>query len=94
MEAGWQELGLVGLVPDTTETLGTQISRVPMQLEGKSTALDRIIYLINLLAFKQRFFYRTSTKRYWKSPLNDPYIIGSVCMICLIADEQLLLPSK
>lgn len=34
-----------------------------------------------------------STTGYWKSPMNDPYIIGSVCMICLIADEQLLLPS-
>jgi hypothetical protein len=44
-----QELGIVGLVPDVTETEDVQLQRVMMQLAQKNTDLDRYIYLINLL---------------------------------------------
>jgi hypothetical protein len=44
-----QALGIVGLVPDVTETENLQLQRVMMQLAQKNTDLDRYIYLINLL---------------------------------------------
>ena len=47
-EAEKQALGIVGLVPDVTETEDLQLSRVMMQLGHKTTDLDRYIYLVNL----------------------------------------------
>ena len=58
-EAEKQTLGIVGLVPDVTETEDLQLSRVMMQLGHKSTDLDRYIYLINLLDHNETLFYRT-----------------------------------
>jgi malate dehydrogenase (oxaloacetate-decarboxylating)(NADP+) len=49
-QAERQAFGIVGLVPDVTETLDVQLSRVMMQLGHKSTDLERYIYLVNLLA--------------------------------------------
>jgi len=40
-EAEKQALGLVGLVPDVTETEDLQLSRVMMQLAQKGTDLER-----------------------------------------------------
>jgi len=54
-----QALGIVGLVPDVTETPELQLSRVMMQLGHKSTDLDRYIYLVNLLDHDEVLFYRT-----------------------------------
>jgi malate dehydrogenase (oxaloacetate-decarboxylating)(NADP+) len=54
-----QALGIVGLVPDITETEDLQVSRVMMQLGHKNTDLDRYIYLINLLDHNETLFYRT-----------------------------------
>ena len=54
-----QALGLVGLVPDVTETEDLQLSRVMMQLGQKNTDLDRYIFLINLLDHNETLFYRT-----------------------------------
>ncbi len=54
-----QALGLVGLVPDATETMDTQLNRVRMQLGHKTTDLDRYVYLINLLDHDETLFYRT-----------------------------------
>ncbi|MBO0758801.1 MAG: NAD-dependent malic enzyme, partial [Bradyrhizobiaceae bacterium] len=48
-ESEKQAFGLVGLVPDVTETEDQQLSRVIMQLGHKTTDLDRYIYLTNLL---------------------------------------------
>jgi malate dehydrogenase (oxaloacetate-decarboxylating)(NADP+) len=48
-EAERQALGLVGLVPDVTESIENQLDRVLLQLKNKATDLDRFIYLINLL---------------------------------------------
>jgi malate dehydrogenase (oxaloacetate-decarboxylating)(NADP+) len=58
-EAEKQTLGIVGLVPDVTETLDLQLSRVMMQLGHKNTDLDRYIYLVNLLDHDETLFYRT-----------------------------------
>src|SRR5271163_1178651 len=58
-EAERQALGLVGLVPDVTESIETQLSRVLLQLKHKTTDLDRFIYLMNLLDANETLFYRT-----------------------------------
>src|SRR5215470_15918229 len=44
-----QALGIVGLVPDVTESEDLQLSRVLMQPGHKNTDLDRYVYLVNLL---------------------------------------------
>jgi malate dehydrogenase (oxaloacetate-decarboxylating)(NADP+) len=58
-EAERETLGLIGLLPDVTETEDLQLSRVMMQLGNKNTDLDRYIYLINLLDHSETLFYRT-----------------------------------
>ena len=58
-EAEKQALGIVGLVPDVTESIETQLSRVLLQLKSKATDLDRFIHLMNLLETNQTLFYRT-----------------------------------
>jgi malate dehydrogenase (oxaloacetate-decarboxylating)(NADP+) len=58
-EAEKQALGIVGLVPDVTETEDLQVSRVMVQLGHKNTDLDRYIYLANLLDHNETLFYRT-----------------------------------
>src|SRR5215469_9148017 len=60
-EAERQVLGLVGLVPDVTEAIETQLSRVLQQLEGKPNDLERFIHLMNLLETNETLFYRTLT---------------------------------
>ncbi|MEY2606545.1 MAG: hypothetical protein QOH31_4367, partial [Verrucomicrobiota bacterium] len=54
-----QALGLVGLVPDVTETQELQLQRVMLQLSKKDTDLERYIYLNNLLDHNETLFYRT-----------------------------------
>ncbi len=44
-EAEKQALGLVGLIPDVTETEDLQLQRVNLQLAEKPTDLERYIYL-------------------------------------------------
>src|ERR1700720_3088993 len=58
-EAEKQALGIVGLVPDVTETEELQLSRAMMQLRHKNTDLDRYIYPVNLLDHNETLFYRT-----------------------------------
>jgi malate dehydrogenase (oxaloacetate-decarboxylating)(NADP+) len=58
-EAERQALGLVGLIPDATESEDLQLRRVMQQLGHKSTDLDRYLYLINLLDNDETLFYRT-----------------------------------
>ncbi len=58
-EAEKQSLGIVGLVPDVTETEDLQLSRVMQQLGHKNTDLERYIYLVNLLDHNETLFYRT-----------------------------------
>jgi malate dehydrogenase (oxaloacetate-decarboxylating)(NADP+) len=58
-EAERQALGLVGLVPDVTESEDLQLRRVLQQLAAKPTDLERYIYLIGLLDNDETLFYRT-----------------------------------
>ena len=58
-EAERQALGLVGLVPDVTESIETQLDRVMLQLKSKGTDLERFIYLMGLLDANETLFYRT-----------------------------------
>src|SRR5215471_13332332 len=58
-EAERQALGLVGLLPDGTESIETQLTRVLLQLKGKTTDLERFIYLMSLLDTNETLFYRT-----------------------------------
>jgi len=80
-EAEKQALGLVGLVPDVTESIDTQLSRVMLQLENKSTDLDRFIYLMNLLDSNQTLFYHTlmSDPARFLEIVYDP-TIGQACL--------------
>ena len=80
-EAEKQSLGLVGLVPDVTETEDLQLSRVLMQFGHKSTDLDRYIYLVNLLDHNEILFYRTvmSDPARFLPIVYDP-TIGEACL--------------
>ena len=76
-----EKLGLVGLVPDTTESEDLQVRRVMQQLGYKTTDLDRYIYLINLLDNDETLFYRTimSDPMRFLPIVYDP-TIGEACL--------------
>jgi malate dehydrogenase (oxaloacetate-decarboxylating)(NADP+) len=80
-EAERQALGLVGLVPDDTESEDLQLRRVTQQLAHKATDLDRYIYLDNLLDHDQTLFYRTimSDPTRFMPIVYDP-TIGEACL--------------
>src|SRR6201987_2623709 len=76
-----QSLGLVGLVPDVTQTIDTQLSRVLWQLQQKTSALERYIYLMNLLEINEILFSRTlmSDPARFLEIVYDP-TIGEACL--------------
>ncbi|MBV8053564.1 MAG: oxaloacetate-decarboxylating malate dehydrogenase, partial [Acidobacteriaceae bacterium] len=80
-EAEKESLGLVGLVPDVTETEQLQLQRVLNQLAAKTTDLERYIYLINLLDHNETLFYRTvmSDPARFLPIVYDP-TIGEACL--------------
>jgi malate dehydrogenase (oxaloacetate-decarboxylating)(NADP+) len=80
-EAERQALGLVGLVPDKTETEDLQLHRVMLQLSRKSSDLDRYVYLVNLLDHDETLFYRTimSDPARFLPIVYDP-TIGEACL--------------
>jgi malate dehydrogenase (oxaloacetate-decarboxylating)(NADP+) len=80
-ESEKQALGLVGLLPDVTETAGLQLQRVMLQLSHKATDLDRYIYLVNLLDHNETLFYRTvmSDPARFLPIVYDP-TIGEACL--------------
>jgi malate dehydrogenase (oxaloacetate-decarboxylating)(NADP+) len=80
-EAEKKRLGLVGLVPDVSETEELQLKRVMMQLGHKSTDLDRYIYLVNLLDHNETLLYRTimSDPARFLPIVYDP-TIGEACL--------------
>jgi malate dehydrogenase (oxaloacetate-decarboxylating)(NADP+) len=80
-EAEKQAFGIVGLVPEVTETEDVQLRRVMMQLGHKSTDLERYIYLTNLLDHNERLFYRTvmSDPARFLPIVYDP-TIGEACL--------------
>jgi malate dehydrogenase (oxaloacetate-decarboxylating)(NADP+) len=80
-EAEKQALGLVGLLPDVTESEELQLQRVMMQLGKKDTDLERYIYLINLLDHNETLFYATvmSDPARFLPIVYDP-TIGEACL--------------
>jgi malate dehydrogenase (oxaloacetate-decarboxylating)(NADP+) len=80
-EAEKRALGLIGLVPDVTETEDLQLQRVNLQLAEKPTDLERYIYLINLLDHNETLFYRTlmSDPARFLPIVYDP-TIGEACL--------------
>src|SRR5215469_9975590 len=80
-EAEKEALGIVGLVPDVTESVDVQLNRVRMQLGAKTTDLERYIYLINLLDHNETLFYRTvmSDPARFLPIVYDP-TIGEACL--------------
>jgi malate dehydrogenase (oxaloacetate-decarboxylating)(NADP+) len=80
-EAEKEALGLVGLLPDATETEDLQLRRVMSQLATKPTDLERYIYLINLLDHDETLFYRTimSDPVRFLPIVYDP-TIGEACL--------------
>jgi malate dehydrogenase (oxaloacetate-decarboxylating)(NADP+) len=80
-EAERQALGLVGLVPDVTESLDVQLDRVLQQLGDKPTDLERYIYLIRLVDNNETLFYRTvmSDPARFLPIIYDP-TIGEACL--------------
>src|SRR6201984_2795421 len=80
-EAERESLGLVGPVPDVTESIETQLSRVLWQLDQKTSNLERYIYLMNLLEINETLFYRTlmSDPARFLEIVYDP-TIGEACL--------------
>lgn len=80
-EAERQALGLVGLVPDVTETEDLQLQRVMLQLSHKNTDLERYLYLMNLLDHDETLFYRAlmSDPARFLPIVYDP-TIGEACL--------------
>src|SRR6516165_5145156 len=80
-EAERQALGLLGLIPDVTESEDLQLRRVLQQLGHKTTDLDRYIYLVNLLDNDETLFYRTvmSDPARFLPIVYDP-TIGEACL--------------
>ena len=80
-EAEKHTLGLAGLVPDVTETIDTQLSRVLLQLQHKNSDLERYIYLMNLLEINETLFYHTlmSDPARFLEIVYDP-TIGEACL--------------
>jgi malate dehydrogenase (oxaloacetate-decarboxylating)(NADP+) len=76
-----EALGLVGLIPDVTETEEIQIRRVMLQLGYKVTDLDRYIYLMNLLDHDETLFYKVlmSDPARFLPIVYDP-TIGEACL--------------
>jgi malate dehydrogenase (oxaloacetate-decarboxylating)(NADP+) len=76
-----EQLGLVGLLPEVTESEDLQLQRVTLQLSQKNTDLERYIYLVNLLDHNETLFYRTimSDPARFLPIVYDP-TIGEACL--------------
>ncbi len=76
-----QDLGLIGLLPDTTETIDLQHQRVLKQLGYKTSDYERYIFLMNLLDHNETLFYKTimSDPAYFLPIIYDP-TIGEACL--------------
>lgn len=80
-ESEKESLRIVGLVPDVTETIETQLSRVLWQLKQKTSDLERYVYLMNLLEINETLFYHTlmSDPASFLPIVYDP-TIGEACL--------------
>jgi malate dehydrogenase (oxaloacetate-decarboxylating)(NADP+) len=76
-----EDLGLVGLLPDSIETLDRQVERVLGHLAQKPTDLERYIYLIGLADRNETLFYKVlmSDPARFLEIVYDP-TIGEACL--------------
>jgi malate dehydrogenase (oxaloacetate-decarboxylating)(NADP+) len=74
-------LGVIGLLPDVSESEDLQLRRVMMQLATKTSDLEQYIYLVNLLDHNETLFYRTimSDPPRFLPIVYDP-TIGEACL--------------
>src|SRR6201987_6205819 len=79
-EAERESLGLVGLVPDVTESIETQLSRVLWQLDQKPSNFERFIYRMSLPEINETRYYRTRVSKPGRflEIVYDP-TIGEAC---------------
>jgi malate dehydrogenase (oxaloacetate-decarboxylating)(NADP+) len=54
-----EKFGLEGILPDTVETIETQIIRVSAQLNSVDSPINKYIYLANLLDTNETLFFKT-----------------------------------
>jgi malate dehydrogenase (oxaloacetate-decarboxylating)(NADP+) len=80
-QAEREALGLVGLIPEVTESEDLQLRRVHMQQGHKNTDLERYIHLVNLLNHDETLFYRVimSDPSHFLPIIYDP-TIGEACL--------------
>jgi malate dehydrogenase (oxaloacetate-decarboxylating)(NADP+) len=80
-EAEKEAFGLVGLVPDVTESIDLQLKRVLLQLSKQPNPLAQYIYLMNLLDHDEVLFYKTvmSDPARFLPIVYDP-TIGEACL--------------
>jgi malate dehydrogenase (oxaloacetate-decarboxylating)(NADP+) len=72
--------GLEGIIPDSIETMETQIRRVNEQLENYETPINKYIYLNNLLDNNERLFFKTIISNPAKFlPLVYTPTVGEAC---------------
>lgn len=76
-----EDLNLVGLLPDKTESIDLELKRVLKQLGYKTSDYERYIYLMNLLDHNETLFYKTvmSDPAYFLPIVYDP-TIGEACL--------------
>src|SRR5258708_33953349 len=76
-----EELGLVGLLPDSVEDIDRQLERVLGHLKEKPTDLERYIYLIGLADRNETLFYKVlmSDPARFLEIVYDP-TIGEACL--------------
>jgi malate dehydrogenase (oxaloacetate-decarboxylating)(NADP+) len=76
-----EQLGLVGLLPDSVEDIDLQLERVLGHLKEKPTDLERYIYLIGLADRNETLFYKVlmSDPARFLEIVYDP-TIGEACL--------------
>ncbi|HSD41405.1 MAG TPA: NAD-dependent malic enzyme [Burkholderiales bacterium] len=74
-------LGLTGLVPPRVETLDEQVARVLVNLRGKSSALEKYIYLAGIQNDNETLFFRTLIDNLEETlPLVYTPTVGEACL--------------
>jgi malate dehydrogenase (oxaloacetate-decarboxylating)(NADP+) len=75
-----EEYGLTGLLPDTIETMETQMHRVQIQLDNFELPIQKYIYLTDLLDHNETLFFKTIISEPAKYlPLVYTPTVGEAC---------------
>ena len=75
-----EKYGLIGLMPNTVETMETQIRRVHIQLDNFELPIQKYMYLTNLLDSNETLFFKTIISEPAKYlPLVYTPTVGEAC---------------